>query len=89
MIMDRVAVQAPDLMARLTVGAVQVQVFNVIRVGRAVKAIRATKVVIIIKEISSSSSRVTRATQSSWIVGSIMPSPLASASTIRSIIKGQ
>ena len=65
MIMDRVAVQAPDLMAQVTVEAVQVQVFMVIRVGMAIKAIRATKVVIIIREISSNSSRVTRATRSS------------------------
>ena len=60
--MDRVAVQAPDLMARVTVEAVPVQVFTVIRVDMEIKAIKATKVVIIIREISSSSSRVTRAT---------------------------
>ena len=65
MIMERVVVQAPDLMAQVTVEAVSVQVSTVIRVGMKIKAIRATKVVIIIREISSSSSRVTRATRSS------------------------
>ena len=61
--MDRAEVQAPDLMGRVTVEAVPVQVFTVIR---ADMAIRATKVVIIIRGVSSnSSSRVTRATRSS------------------------
>lgn len=64
MIMDRVAVQAPDLMGRVMVEAVPVQVFMVIRADITIKAIRATMVVIITKEISSSS-RVTRATRSS------------------------
>ena len=64
--MDRAAVQAPDLMGRVTVEADPVQVFTVIRADMVIKAIRATKVVIIIRVISSnSSSRVTRATRSS------------------------
>ena len=66
MIMDRPAVQAPDLMGRVMVEEVPVQVFTVIRADITIKAIRATKVVIITKEIgNSSSSRVTRATRSS------------------------
>ena len=63
MIMDRVAVQAPDLMGRVTVEVVPVQAFTVTRVDMAIKAIGATKVVIIIRGISNSSrsSRVIRA----------------------------
>ena len=63
MIMDRVAVQAPDLMGRVMVEAVPVQDFTVIKADMAIKE---TKVVIITRGInSSSSSRVTRATRSS------------------------
>ena len=63
MIMDRVAVQAPDLMGRVMVEEVPVQDFTVIK---ADMAIRSTRVVIIIRGISSNSrSRVTRATRSS------------------------
>ena len=63
MIMDLAAVQAPNLMGRVTVEAVPVQVFTVIRADMAIKAIRATKVVIIIRGVSSNiSSRVIRAT---------------------------
>ena len=66
MIMDRLAVQDPDLMGRVMVEAVLAQDFKVIKADMAIKAIRATRVVIIIKGISSSSSSwVTRATQSS------------------------
>ena len=66
MIVDQVAVQAPDLMGQVIVEAILVQVSTVIRVDITIKAIRATKVVIIIRAISSnSSSRVIRATQSS------------------------
>ena len=66
MIMDRAAVQAPDLMGRVTVEAVPVQVFTVIRADMVIKVIRAIKVVIIIRAISSNnSSRVTKATRSS------------------------
>ena len=65
MIMNRVAVQDPDLMGRVMVEAVPVQVFTVIRADITIKAIKATKVVIIIRAISSnSSSRVIRATRS-------------------------
>ena len=63
--MDRVAVQAPDLMGRVTVEVVPVQAFTATRVDRVIKAIRATKVVIINKGISNSSSRVIRVTRSS------------------------
>ena len=63
MIMDRAAVQAPDLMGRVMVEAVPVQDFTVIKADMAIKE---TKVVIITRGInSSSSSRVTRATRSS------------------------
>ena len=66
MIMDRAAVQAPDLMGRVTVEADPVRVFTVIKMDMAIKAIRATKVVIIIRGVSSNnSSQVTRATRSS------------------------
>ena len=66
MIMDRVAVQAPDLMGRVMVEAIPVQASTVIRVDITIKAIRATKVVIIIRAINSnSSSQVIRSTQSS------------------------
>ena len=66
MIMDRPAVQAPDLMDRVMVEAVLVQDFTVIKADMAIKAVRATRVAIIIRGVSSSSnSRVTRATQSS------------------------
>ena len=66
MITDRAAVQALDLMGRVTVEAVPVQVFMVIGADMAIKVIRATKVVIIIRAISSNiSSRVIRATRSS------------------------
>ena len=85
--MDRQAVQAPDLMGRVTVEAVPVQVFTVIRADMAIKAIRATKVVIIIRGVSSSSNRVIRAIQSSLIVANIMFSPRACASEIRRFIK--
>ena len=62
MIMDRAAVQAPDLMGRITVEAVPVQDFTVIKADMAIKAIRATREVTTIKGISSnnSSSRVIR-----------------------------
>ena len=90
MIVDRVAVQAPDLMGRVMVEAVPVQDFMVIKADMAIKAIKETKVVIIIRGInSSSSSRVTRATRSSCIVDSTMSSPLVCANVIRSFIKGQ
>ena len=89
MITDRAAVQAPDLMGRVTMEAIPVQVFTVIKADMVIKAIRATKVVIIIRGVSSSSNRVTRAIRSSSIVGSIMSSPLAYASAIRNFIKGQ
>ena len=62
MIMDRVAVQAPDLMGRVMVEVIPVQDFKLIRVDMVIKAIKATRVVIIIRGISSS--RVTRATRS-------------------------
>ena len=66
MIIDRAAVQDPDLMGRVTVEAVPVQVFTVIRADMVIKAIRVIKVVIIIRAITSnSSSRATRATRSS------------------------
>ena len=65
MIMDRAAVQAPDLMGRVMVEAAPVQVFTVIRADMVIKAIRATKVVIIIRGVSSSNSQVTRDTRSS------------------------
>ena len=65
MIMDRVAVQAPDLMGRVMVEVIPVQASTVIRVDITIKVIRATKVVIINSEISSSSSRVIRAILSS------------------------
>ena len=66
MIIDRAAVQAPDLMGRVMVEAVPVQDFTVIKADMAIMAIKATKVVIIIRGVSSnSSSRVIRPTRSS------------------------
>ena len=82
-------VQEAVLMGRVMVEAVLAQDFKVIKADMAIKADKATRVVIIIRGVSSSSSRVTRATRSSLIVGSIVSSPLACASAIRSFIKGQ
>ena len=66
MIMDRVAVQAPDLMGRVMAEEIPVQDSTVIRVDITIKVIRATKVDTIIRAVtSSSSSRVTRGTRSS------------------------
>ena len=62
MIMDRPAVQDPDLMGRVMVEVVLAQDFKVIK---ADMAIRATRVVIISRGVSSSNSRVPRATRSS------------------------
>ena len=62
MIMDRVAVQAPDLMGRVMAEEIPVQDSMAIRVDITIKVIKVTKVAIIIRAISSSSSRVTRAT---------------------------
>ena len=59
--MDRAAVQAPDLMGRVTVEEVPVQDLMVIRADIMVKIVRTTRVV----TTNSSNSQVTRATQSS------------------------
>ena len=65
MIMDRVAVQAPDLMGRVMVEAIPVRASIVIRVDITIKAIRATKVVIINKEVSNCNNQDIRVTRSS------------------------
>ena len=79
--MAQMADQGPVLMVRVMATTVQILDFRA----------TAARVVIIsrvIRGINSSISLVIRATRSSSIVGSIMSSPLAYGSEIRSFIRG-